>query len=232
MGIDTQLIDDGTYFVVESGGVIAGWWLEPSRDAVRWQSDPRAGRQAPRPGDRARPDPRDVHRSCVCPTGCRALRPVAVRRSAEPGIHPNSSSCRPRGRAAHTCRFAPGERLTDATGGAPVPIVDDEGNGSSPTGEAPDDEAPLRAVSVSRSGARSGRCGHGSPARPRCDGARCCPTGFRARCSSCHVSSDVVRSPTSAQWAITTSTTTTIARGEVASNHDGVPVLPSPAVRA
>ena len=40
MGIDTQLIDDGTYFVVESVGEHRRlWWLESPRDALRRQPD-------------------------------------------------------------------------------------------------------------------------------------------------------------------------------------------------
>jgi hypothetical protein len=41
MGMDTQLIDDGTYFVVESNADIAGCGLEPARDPLRRQ--PNAG---------------------------------------------------------------------------------------------------------------------------------------------------------------------------------------------
>ena len=43
MGIDTQLIDDGTYFVVESdGGDRRLRWLEPSGDPLRRQPDARS----------------------------------------------------------------------------------------------------------------------------------------------------------------------------------------------
>ena len=39
MGLDTQLIDDGTYFVVEIDGDLAGCGGEPPRHTLRQRSD-------------------------------------------------------------------------------------------------------------------------------------------------------------------------------------------------
>jgi GNAT superfamily N-acetyltransferase len=126
MGIDTQLIEDGTYFVVESDGEIAGCggW---SRRATLY-----GGNQAPG---------RDSHLldPAVDPARVRAMytHPAYARRGAGRLI---LSLCEAAAAAEGFTRlelmstlsgeplytaygFRPLERLEDATGGAAVPIV-------------------------------------------------------------------------------------------------------------
>ncbi len=126
MGIDTQLIDDGTYFVVESDGDIAGCggW---SRRATMY-----GGNQTPGRNDQLL-DP------TVDPARVRAMytNPAYVRRgvgrlilslceaaAAADGFTRLELMSTLSGEPLYTAYgFRPLERLTDATGGAPVPIV-------------------------------------------------------------------------------------------------------------
>lgn len=126
MGIDTQLIDDGTYFVVESGGRIAGCggW---SRRATLYGGDHSAGRDA------ARLDP------ATQPARVRAMytHPDFARRgvgrlvlalcesaaSAE-GFTALELMSTLAGRPLYeSAGFVPVEHTQDASGGAPVPLV-------------------------------------------------------------------------------------------------------------
>ena len=126
MGIDTQLIDDGTYFVAESHGDIAGCggW---SRRATLY-----GGNQAPG---------RDSHLldPAVDPARVRAMytSPVYARRgvgrlvlslcetaAAAEGFTRLELMSTLSGEPLYTAYgFQPVERLEDATGGAAVPIV-------------------------------------------------------------------------------------------------------------
>ena len=66
-GTDTQLIRDGSYFVIEAGGRLAGCggW---SRRRTLFGSDARSDRDATEldPGSRCREDPRILHPSGFC----------------------------------------------------------------------------------------------------------------------------------------------------------------------
>ncbi len=126
MGIDTQLIDDGTYFVVESGGEIAGCggW---SRRATLYGGNQTPGRDA------------KLLDPAVDPARVRAMytRPAFARRgvgrlvlslceeaAAAEGFTRLELMATLSGEPLYTAYgFRPIERLEDATGGAPVPIV-------------------------------------------------------------------------------------------------------------
>ncbi len=126
MGLDTQLISDGTYFVVEADGVLAGCggW---SRRATLYGGDHSPGRDA------AMLDP------AADPARVRAMytHPSAVRRGVGRLI---LSLCEDAARAegfkrvelASTlagmplyaaCGYEPIEPFEDARGGVPVPLV-------------------------------------------------------------------------------------------------------------
>ncbi len=79
MGIDTQLIDDGTYFVIESGGEVAGCggW---SRRATLYGGNQTPGRDAKLldPAVDAGACAGDVHQPGVRPAGRRAPRALPL----------------------------------------------------------------------------------------------------------------------------------------------------------
>jgi GNAT superfamily N-acetyltransferase len=126
MGIDTQLIEDGTYFVVESGPEIAGCggW---SRRATLYGGNRTPGRDA------------NLLDPAVDPARVRAMytHPAHARRgvgrlilslceaaAAAEGFTRLSLMSTLSGEPLYTAYgFRPLERLEDATGGAPVPIV-------------------------------------------------------------------------------------------------------------
>jgi GNAT superfamily N-acetyltransferase len=126
MGIDTQLIEDGTYFVVESGGEIAGCggW---SRRATLYGGNQTPGR------DSHLLDP-TVH-----PARVRAMytSPAFARRgvgrlilslceaaAAAEGFTRLELMSTLSGEPLYTaCGFRPLERVVDTTGGAPVPLI-------------------------------------------------------------------------------------------------------------
>ena len=126
MGMDTQLIEDGTYFVVESGGDIAGCggW---SRRATLYGGNQTPGR------DSQLLDP------MILPARVRAMytSPAFARRgvgrlilslceaaAAAEGFARLELMSTLSGEPLYTAYgFRPLERVVDATGGAPVPLV-------------------------------------------------------------------------------------------------------------
>jgi GNAT superfamily N-acetyltransferase len=126
MGIDTQLIDDGTYFIVESQGRIAGCggW---SRRATRYGGDHSAGRDAALLDPAV--DPAKVRAMYTAPAFARrgvgrqvlALCEAAALAEGFKALELVATlSGRPLYEAAG---FRAVEHLTDAAGGAPVPLV-------------------------------------------------------------------------------------------------------------
>jgi GNAT superfamily N-acetyltransferase len=126
MGLDTQLVDDGTYFVVECDGELAGCggW---SRRATLYGSDRTAGRSAARL-DPAR-DAARIRAMYTHPTHTRkgvgrliiALCEEAARAEGFGRMELMSTLAgEPLYRA---CGYEAIERLTDDRGGAPVPLV-------------------------------------------------------------------------------------------------------------
>jgi hypothetical protein len=85
-GIDTQLIQDGTYYVAEADGQLAGCggWSKRSTLYGGDQSKAVAG-PAARSLARTRPDPRFFCSPTVGPTRCRARHHRGVRSRGAPG---------------------------------------------------------------------------------------------------------------------------------------------------
>ncbi len=126
MGIDTQLIDDGTYFVVESGGEIAGCggW---SRRATLYGGNQTPGRDA-KVLDPA-VDAARVRAMYTSPAYARRgvgrlVLTLCEEAAAAEGFTRLSLMATLSGEPLYTAYgFEAVERLEDATGGAPVPIV-------------------------------------------------------------------------------------------------------------
>lgn len=126
MGVDTQLIDDGTYFVVETDGEIAGCggW---SRRATLYGGDQTSGRSGtlldpPRDPARVRAmytHPRHVRKGigrmilAVCEDAARAEGFARMELMSTLAGEP----------LYRRCGYEPVERLTDARGGEAVPLV-------------------------------------------------------------------------------------------------------------
>jgi GNAT superfamily N-acetyltransferase len=126
MGIDTQLIDDGTYFVVESQGRIAGCggW---SRRATLYGGDHSAGRDAALLDPAV--DPAKVRAMYTDPAfarrgvGRRILSLCEAAALAE-GFGTLELMATLSGRPLYEAAgFQAVERLTDTAGGVPVPLV-------------------------------------------------------------------------------------------------------------
>lgn len=126
MGLDTQLIEDGTYFVVEVDGKVAGCggW---SRRATLYGGDQTPGRNAAYL--RPQSDPAKVRAMYTHPAHARqgvgrlilSLCEDAARSEGFSRVELMATmSGEPLYRA---CGYEPVERIQDERGGAPVPLV-------------------------------------------------------------------------------------------------------------
>ena len=126
MGIDTQLIDDGTYFVVESDGDIAGCggW---SRRATLYGGNQTPGRDSKLldPAvDPARVRAMYTHPAYARQGVGRLILSLCEAAAASEGFTRLELMSTLSGEPLYTAAgFRPLERLVDDTGGAPVPII-------------------------------------------------------------------------------------------------------------
>jgi GNAT superfamily N-acetyltransferase len=126
MGIDTQLIDDGTYFVVESGGELAGCggW---SRRATLYGGNQTPGRDAKLLDPAV--DPARVRAMYTSPAFARRgvgrlILVLCERAAAAEGFTRLELMSTLSGEPLYTAYgFRAIERREDATGGAAVPLV-------------------------------------------------------------------------------------------------------------
>jgi GNAT superfamily N-acetyltransferase len=126
MGIDTQLVRDGTYFVVECDGQIAGCggW---SRRATLYGSDQTPGRDPELLNPRL--DPARVRAMYTNPAFARRgvgrlILTLCEQAAANEGFTRLELMSTMSGEPLYTAYgFTPVERLTDARGGAEVPLV-------------------------------------------------------------------------------------------------------------
>lgn len=126
MGLDTQLIDDGTYFVVEQAGVIAGCggW---SRRATLYGGDRSPGRDAALLNPAS--DPARVRAMYTSPAFTRRgigrliLRLCEDAARAE-GFRAAELMATMAGEPLYrACGYEPVESVTDSRGGTPVPLL-------------------------------------------------------------------------------------------------------------
>lgn len=126
MGLDTQLIDDGTYFVVEGDGRLAGCggW---SRRATLYGGDHSAGRDAALldpATDPARVRAMYTHPSFARRGVGRLILSLCERAAAAEGFRRLELMSTLAGRPLYAAAgFVEVEAVEDASGGVPVPIV-------------------------------------------------------------------------------------------------------------
>jgi GNAT superfamily N-acetyltransferase len=126
MGVDTELIDDGTYFLVEAGSDLAGCggW---SRRATLYGGSQTPGRDSALLDPAA--DPARVRAMYTNPAHARRgvgrlILSLCERAAAAEGFTRLELMSTLSGEPLYSaCGFRPLERLTDDTGGAPVPLV-------------------------------------------------------------------------------------------------------------
>ena len=126
MGLDTQLVDDGTYFVVESGGELAGCggW---SRRATLYGGDQTSGRSSAllSPAtDAARIRTMYTHPRHARKGVGRLILAACEDAARREGFRRMELMSTLSGEPLYlACGYQPIERLTDERGGAPVPLV-------------------------------------------------------------------------------------------------------------
>ena len=126
MGVDTELIDDGTYFLVEAGSDLAGCggW---SRRATLYGGTQTPGRDSALLDPAA--DPARVRAMYTNPAYARRgvgrlILSLCELAAATEGFQRLSLMSTLAGEPLYTaCGFQPVERVTDDTGGVPVPLV-------------------------------------------------------------------------------------------------------------
>ena len=126
MGLDTQLIDDGTYFVVEANGELAGCrgW---SRRATLYGGDHSPGRSAALldpATDAARVRAMYTHPRHVRKGVGRLILSLCENAARAEGFHRVELMSTMAGIPLYkACGYAPVEPFEDDTGGVPVPLL-------------------------------------------------------------------------------------------------------------
>jgi GNAT superfamily N-acetyltransferase len=126
MGLDTQLVEDGTYFVVESDGELAGCggW---SRRATLYGGDRTPGRSPALldpATDAARVRAMYTHPRHARKGVARLILSACEDAARREGFRRMELMSTLSGEPLYlVCGYQPLERLTDARGGAPVPLV-------------------------------------------------------------------------------------------------------------
>jgi GNAT superfamily N-acetyltransferase len=126
MGLDSQLIDDGTYFVIEQDGKIAGCggW---SRRATLYGGDRSPGRDAALldpARDAARVRAMYTHPDFTRRGVGRLILSLCESAALTEGFKTVELMATMAGEPLYrACGYQPGERLADERGGAPVPLM-------------------------------------------------------------------------------------------------------------
>jgi GNAT superfamily N-acetyltransferase len=126
MGLDTQLIDDGTYFVIESDGELAGCggW---SRRATMYGGDQSPGRDAALldpATDAARVRAMYTHPAFTRRGVGRLILSLCEQAARAEGFTRVELVATAAGEPLYrACGYLPIEALVDARGGAPVPLL-------------------------------------------------------------------------------------------------------------
>ena len=126
MGLDTQLIDDGTYFVVTCSGALAGCggW---SRRATLYGGDQSHGRNVALldpAKDAARVRAMYTHPDFVRRGIGRLILAICESAAKEEGFRRVELGATMAGEPLYrACGYQPGEKTFDDSGGAPVPIL-------------------------------------------------------------------------------------------------------------
>lgn len=126
MGVDTRLVDDGTYLVAEIDGAIAGCggW---SRRATLYGGDHSPGRNAALldpEQDPARVRAMYTHPAFARRGVGRAILAEAERQARTEGFRETELAATRSGAPLYqACGYRPIEHFTDASGGHPVPLI-------------------------------------------------------------------------------------------------------------